>query len=27
VEALDAHRGGAPQADDLTLVTFRYHGP
>jgi sigma-B regulation protein RsbU (phosphoserine phosphatase) len=27
VEALDAHRGGAPQADDLTLLTFRYQGP
>ena len=27
VEALDAHRGGAPQQDDLTLVTFRYQGP
>ena len=26
VEALDAHRGGAPQHDDLTIVTFRYHG-
>ena len=27
VEALDAHRAGAPQQDDLTIVTFRYHGP
>jgi serine phosphatase RsbU (regulator of sigma subunit) len=26
VEALDAHRAGAPPHDDLTLVTFRYHG-
>ncbi|HKS16024.1 MAG TPA: SpoIIE family protein phosphatase [Planctomycetota bacterium] len=24
VEALDVHRDGAPQNDDLTLVTFRY---
>ena len=26
VEALDAHRADAPQHDDLTIVTFRYHG-
>ncbi len=25
VEALDGHVAGAPQQDDLTLVTFRYH--
>jgi serine phosphatase RsbU (regulator of sigma subunit) len=27
VQALDAHRAGAPQHDDLTIVTFRYQAP